>query len=305
MQKHLLTTKSLSKEEIDLILQTAENFEPYARKEKRGDQLKGKVLGALFYEPSTRTRLSFETAMIRLGGDVVSVADIGTTSMGVKGETVADTAKVISNFVDIVAIRHPEVGSAEEFANNASVPVINAGDGTNQHPSQALLDLFTIKKELGKIDGLTVGFSGDLKFGRTANSLAYLLANYDVKLKFIAPKALPMKQKVKDDLNEKGVNFEETEDFNAGLSGLDVLYVSRVQKDRFTDMNEYEKLKDVYVLDRKLVEEKSPDMLILHALPRVNEIAKDVDDLKGAAYFRQVQNGVTMRMALLSMLCNL
>lgn len=300
--KHLLSTKDLSREEIEQIIAMADDFMPYASKEKRGAQLKGKILGALFYEPSTRTRLSFETAMTRLGGDVLSVTDIGTTSMGVKGETVADTAKVISNFVDIVAIRHPDVGSAKEFAENASVPVINAGDGINQHPSQALLDLYTIKKELGKIDGLTVGFSGDLKFGRTANSLSYLLANYDVKLKFIAPEELSMKPKVKKDLTEKGVTFEETEDFENGLNGLDVLYVSRVQKDRFTDMDEYEKLKDVYILTGKLVEEKNPDMLILHALPRVNEIAKDVDDLKGAAYFRQVQNGVAVRMALLSML---
>jgi aspartate carbamoyltransferase catalytic subunit len=303
--QHILSTQDLSKDEIEQILQTAETFEPYARKEKRGDQLKGKVLAALFYEPSTRTRLSFETAMTRLGGDVVSVTDIGTTSMGMKGETIADTAKVISNFADIVAIRHAEIGSAKEFADNASVPVINAGDGTNQHPSQALLDLYTIKKERGKIDGLTIGFSGDLKFGRTANSLVYLLSNYDVKIRFIAPKALEMKSEVKDFLKEKGVEFEETEDFNSGIEGVDVLYVSRVQKDRFEDMDEYERLKDVYILTRKLVEEKSPEMLILHALPRVNEIAKDCDDLPGAAYFKQVQNGIAVRMALLSILLNI
>ena len=196
--KHILSTKDLFKEEIEQILATAEEFMPYAKKEKRGEQLKGKILGALFYEPSTRTRFSFETAMTRLGGDVLSVTDMGTTSMGVKGETVGDTAKVISNFVDIVAIRHPEAGSAKMFADNASIPVINAVDGINQHPSQALLDLFTIKKELGKIDGLTIAFSGDLKFGRTANSLAYLLSHYDVKIKFIAPNALPMKPELKE-----------------------------------------------------------------------------------------------------------
>ncbi|MFC1655524.1 aspartate carbamoyltransferase [Patescibacteria group bacterium] len=300
-KKHILTTKNLSKEEIDLILQTAETFEPYAQKEKQGDMMKGKILAALFYEPSTRTRLSFETAMRRMGGDVVSVPDINMSSI-IKGETLYDTAKVISNFADIVAFRHKEAGSAEEFAKGSTVPVINAGDGPNQHPSQALLDLYTMKKEKGTLDGLTISMSGDLKYGRTVHSLAYLLAHYDVKLKFVAPKELAMTDEVKNFLSEKGVEFEETESIEEGIESSDILYHTRIQEERFEDKSEYEKLKGIYVLTRELVESKNPDLIILHPLPRVDEIAPDVDDLKGAAYFRQVQNGVAVRMALISML---
>ena len=299
--KHILSTKNLSKKEVDLILETAEKFEPYAQKEKQGDMMKGKVLAALFYEPSTRTRLSFETAMRRMGGQVISVPDIKMSSL-MKGETLYDTAKVISQFADIVAFRHKEAGSAEEFAKGSLVPVMNAGDGPNQHPTQALLDLYTMKKEKGSIDGLTIAMSGDLKYGRTVHSLAYLLAHYEVKLKFVAPPELKMTQEVKNFLSEKGVEFEEQEHFEEGIEGSDVLYHTRIQQERFEDKSEYEKLKGVYVLTRELVESKNPDLTILHPLPRVDEIALDVDDLKGAAYFRQVQNGVAVRMALISLL---
>ena len=207
-----------------------------------------------------------------------------------------------SQFADIVAIRHSEEGSAEEFAKSSSVPVINAGDGTNQHPTQGLLDLYTIKKEKGTLDGLTIGFSGDLLYGRTASSLSYLLAHYDTKIKYIAPIGLGMKGEVKQFLTEKGVDYEETEDFEESLQGCDVLYISRIQQERFDDKSEYEKYKGVYVLDKALVEKHLPKALIMHALPRVDEIATDVDDLPGAVYFKQVQNGLAVRMALLSML---
>lgn len=299
--KHILSTETLDKEEIELILKTAEEFIPYACKEKHSDQLEGKILASLFYEPSTRTRLSFETAMNRLGGDVITVTETATSSM-MKGETLDDTAKVITQFADIVAIRHPESGSAMRFADNATVPVINAGDGAGQHPSQALLDLFTIKKELKKIDGIKIAFSGDLKYGRCPNSLTYLLSNYDVKLRFISPPELTMKEEVKEFLDKKGIKYEETNDFEEGLKDIDVLYSTRIQRERFADSAEYERLKDVYILTRKLVEDNNPDMLILHPLPRVHEISHEVDDLKGAAYFRQIENGVAVRMALLTLL---
>jgi len=280
-------------------LALAKQMEPYSKKEKQGTQMKGKVLAALFYEPSTRTRLSFETAMIRLGGEVISVSDVSTSSIS-KGESLMDTAKVISQFADVVSIRHSQSGAAHEFSLGSSVPVINGGDGTSQHPSQALLDAYTIKKELGKIDGLTIGISGDLKYGRTPNSLAFLLSNYDVKFKFISPKELKMKPEVIAHLNRLKIPYEETQNFEEGMKGVDVLYMTRIQKERFENFNEYEKLKNVFVLNKKMVLKNNPKMLIMHPLPRVNEINPDVDDLKNAAYFRQVGNGVTVRMAIIS-----
>jgi aspartate carbamoyltransferase len=298
---HLLSTKDLSKDYIEKIMATAAKMEPYALKEKQGDMMKGKILAALFYEPSTRTRLSFETAMLRLGGQVISVADAQSSSLA-KGESLEDTAKIVSQYADIIAIRHPEIGSAKKMAENASVPVINAGDGAGDHPTQALLDLYTIIKERGQVDGLTVTFSGDLKNSRTANSLIYLLANYDVKFKFLSPLQLPMKDEVKKFLKDKGLSFEETSSVEEGLSGADVLYATRVQRERFKDAGEYEKLKDSFIFNRALLEKHNPKMLILHALPRVNEIATDVDDMSGAAYFRQASNGVSVRMALISLL---
>lgn len=292
----LLSTKNLSKEYIESIMNKAKEMEGY-----KGDVMKGKILAALFYEPSTRTRLSFETAMHRLGGQVLSVADSGTSSLR-KGESLADTAKVVSQFADIIAVRHAKVGAAKEFADNSSVPVINAGDGSADHPTQALLDLYTIIDERGKVDGLTVAVSGDLKNSRTASSLTYLLANYDVKLRFLAPDQLPMKDEVKAHLNEKGIEFMETSNVDEALDGADVLYATRVQQERFKDASEYEKLKDTFIFNRTILEKHNPDMLIMHALPRVNEISTDVDDMPGAAYFRQVSNGVLVRMALISLL---
>jgi len=297
--KHLLSTQSLKKSEIDEILALAKEMEPYSQKKKQGDLMKGKVLAALFYEPSTRTRLSFETAMLRLGGEVISVMDVSTSSIA-KGESLTDTAKVISQFVDIVAIRHSQNGAAHEFSLGSSVPVINAGDGISQHPSQALLDAYTIQKELGKIDGLTIAISGDLKYGRTPNSLAFLLSNYNVKFRFISPKELKMKPEVITHLNRLNIPYEETTQFEEGIKNVDVLYMTRIQKERFENFKEYERLKNVYVLNKKLVEKNNPKMLIMHPLPRVNEISTDVDELKNAAYFRQVENGVAVRMAIIS-----
>ncbi|MFC1600202.1 aspartate carbamoyltransferase [Patescibacteria group bacterium] len=293
---NLLSSESLSKEAIEEILQKADSFLGY-----NGDDMKGKILANLFYEPSTRTRLSFETAMKRLGGEVISVTDMESTS-AMKGETLDDTAKVISQFADIVAIRHPESGSATRFANNSKVPVINAGDGAGQHPSQGLLDLFTIKKEKGKLDGLKIVMSGDLKYSRCTNSLAYLLANYDVEFVFVAPDQLKMKPEVLEYLDEKGVKYSETDDFKEGIKDADVLYCTRIQKERFADSQDYEELKDVYILNKILVEERCPECIVMHPLPRVHEISHDVDDMPNAAYFKQVENGVAVRMAILTML---
>lgn len=294
--QNLLNSEQLSKKEIEEILQKAESFLNY-----RGEDLKGKILAALFYEPSTRTRLSFETAMLKLGGSVISVTDVGATSI-VKGETLDDTAKVVSHFADVIVVRHPDSGSAKIFAENSKVPVINAGDGAGQHPTQALLDLFTIKKELGKLDGLKVVMTGDLRYGRCPNSLAYLLANYDVEFKFVSPPELKMKPEVKEFLDEKGIKYEETEDFKEGIKDADVLYCTRIQRERFADSQEYEALKDVYILNKKLVEELCPNAIIMHPLPRVHEISHDVDGMENAKYFKQVEYGVAVRMALLTLL---
>lgn len=294
--KNLINSEQLSKAEIEEILQKAKSFLDY-----RGDDLKGKVLAALFYEPSTRTRLSFETAMHRLGGSIISVTDVGASSI-VKGESLDDTARVVSRFADVIAVRHPDAGSAKIFAENSEVPVINAGDGAGQHPTQALLDMFTIKKELGKLDGLKVVMTGDLRYGRCPNSLAYLLVNYDVEFKFVAPPELKMKPEVKEFLDEKGIKYEETEDFKEGIKGADVLYCTRIQQERFADSQEYENLKDVYILNKKLVEDLCPNAIIMHPLPRVHEISHDVDEMENAKYFKQVEYGVAVRMALLTLL---
>jgi len=298
--KHILSTYDISRGQAEFIIQTAKEFEPYAKKIKSSDQLKGKVMASLFYEPSTRTRLSFETAMLRLGGQVISVTDLKSTSI-TKGESWGDTANMMSQFADVIVVRHPQVGVAKEFAAGANVPVLNGGDGVSQHPTQALLDLYTIAQEQGKIDGITIAMGGDLKHGRTASSLAILLANFNVKFKFIAPKELAMKQEVKDLLKAKGIAFEEFSNLGEGIVGADIIYMTRIQKERFENPEDYERFKGTYILDRKLIEDRNPNITVMHPLPRVDEIHVDVDDLPNAAYFRQAGNGVTVRMALLSL----
>lgn len=297
---NILSTKALSKSEIEKILETAEKFLPHANKEETSDLLKGKMMASLFYEPSTRTKLSFETAMQRLGGSVVSVVGIESSSLA-KGETLSDTAKVVATYADVIAVRHPKPGAPREMADAVDIPVLNAGDGAGEHPTQALLDLFTVKNERGKIDGLTVALVGDLKFGRTVHSLVYLLSHYDVNVILVSPDKLKMPEVVTNDLTEKGVVYNETESLEDALAKADVCYMTRVQKERFDDPEEYERLKDVYVLTKELVEKHNPEMTIMHPLPRVGEISLNVDELPGAAYFRQMRNGVAVRMALLSL----
>jgi len=297
---NILSTRQFEKADIERVIEVAEEFEPIAKKEQTSDLMKGKVLASLFYEASTRTRLSTEIAMKRLGGEVITVIGEEYSSLK-KGETLDDTGRIISCYADVMAMRHSEEGAVDKFAEGATVPVINCGDGPGQHPTQALLDIFTIKKELGKLDGLTVAMSGDLRFGRTVHSLVYLLRHFDMKLVFIAPDQLKMPENIIKDLKNDGVEVEETADFTEGVKKADFFYATRVQEERFEDPAEYEKLKDVYILTKKFVEDNNPDLVISHPLPRVGEITKDVDELKGAAYFRGAVNGVAVRMSLIAL----
>jgi len=298
--RDLISIGDLTRAEITALLDQARRFEHAV---ERGDRLRlldGKIMATLFYEPSTRTRLSFESAMARLGGSVLSVAEAKTSSSAAKGETLFDTGKMIESYAHIAVIRHPQEGSAAELARGASIPVINGGDGAGEHPTQALLDLYTLWREKGQLDGLRVALVGDLKNGRTVHSLSQALAQWDVRLILVAPEALKMPTSVTAKL--RSIQVKETEDLATALREADVAYITRIQKERFADVTEYEKLKGSYVVNRSLIESANPDITIMHPLPRVDEIATDTDDLPNAAYFRQARNGVYVRMALLAML---
>jgi aspartate carbamoyltransferase catalytic subunit len=296
--QHLTSTKQLTRADTEEILRVASEMEKVKAKGK-SDLLKGKILAALFYEPSTRTRLSFESAMLRLGGDVVTAEGIQFSSL-YKGETIEDTMMMVGQYADIIAMRHPEQGSAEKAAAASKVPFINAGDGPGQHPTQALLDLFTIQRELKKIDGLKIAMVGDLRYGRTVHSLSYLLGLYkNIDFTLISPTELTMPEKVTSFFKEKNITYKEHDDISAGLD-CDVIYMTRVQQERFADKSEYERLKLKYILTAKHL--KGKKVIVMHPLPRVGEIATDVDALPNAAYFRQAGNGVLVRMALLAML---
>lgn len=299
--KDILRTDVLVREELDLIMSVAARFDSVSRLGGRLTNMGGRRLATLFYEPSTRTRLSFEAAMMNLGGQVLSVADAKTSSSAAKGETLFDTGKMIEAYADVAVIRHPTLGSAKELADGASIPVINAGDGAGQHPTQALLDLFTIQKEKGRVDGLTVSLVGDLKNGRTVHSLSSLLANFGVAFYFVAPDALSMPEEITTGLRAQGVTIVETPDLAEAAAKSDILYMTRIQRERFADPAEYDRLKGAYVLDRALIERAKSKPTVLHPLPRVDEIATDVDGYEGAAYFRQAANGVPVRMALLAL----
>lgn len=297
---NILSAKDLSRNDVEKVMSTADRFLPNAKKEQNSDILKGKVLASLFYEPSTRTRLSFETAMLRLGGDVITVTGKESSSLA-KGETLSDTARVVENFADVMVVRHNQPGSVFEMAGSCAVPVINAGDGYGEHPTQALLDIYTMFKERVKLEGITVALIGDLKYGRTVHSLALLLAHFGVKLLFVSPDALKMPDEIIALLNENGVDFEATEGMEAAVKYAQVCYMTRVQQERFNDPEEYEKFKNYYVLTREMIEKHNAKMTIMHPLPRIGEISLNVDELEGAAYFRQVLNGVAVRMALLAL----
>jgi aspartate carbamoyltransferase catalytic subunit len=264
------------------------------------DLLKGNVLTALFYEPSTRTSSSFIAAMERLGGAVIPITQGVQFSSVSKGETLADTVRTLEQYSDAIVLRHPEIGSAAAAAGYAGVPVINAGDGAGEHPTQALLDLFTIREELGKVDGLQVAMVGDLRNGRTVHSLTKLLAHFDVSLRFVSPEILRLPLSIMNEVRDAGIDSRETHDVADVIEDVDVLYVTRVQKERFADLAQYEEVKDHYEITTELMGRAKEDMIIMHPLPRVGEIHYGVDDDPRAAYFRQVQNGMYIRMALLA-----
>lgn len=282
-----------------------EIFDVASRMEKEGggQSLAGKLLATVFYEPSTRTRLSFEAAMQRLGGGIISTENAGTFSSAIKGESLEDSIKVIAGYADAVVLRHPEKGSAQRAADASTVPLINAGDGAGEHPTQALLDMYTIKCELGKVDGLAVALVGDLLNGRTVHSLVRLLALYpNVKVHLVSPGELAMPVEYKKYLEERGVPFTEQTDLTKVIGEVDVIYMTRIQKERFSSQEAYERLKGEYVLDESNVGRMQSHARIMHPLPRVDEISSQVDSDLRAAYFRQAKNGLYVRMALLQMI---
>jgi len=298
--KDILDGAQFTREELEYIMNVVADMRERLEKHRSLDLMKGYILGALFFEPSTRTRLSFETAMHRLGGSVVGFASAGVSSSA-KGESLADTIRNVDQYVDVIAMRHPQIGSARIAAEVAEAPVLNGGDGAGQHPTQALLDLFTIRSERGQVDGNTIVLCGDLKYGRTVHAGVELYKHYDCKLIFVAPDDLKMSPEITARLREHGVQVEETTDLEAAMAEATVLYMTRIQKERFEDPAEYKRLKGSYILTREMVERVNPGLTIMHPLPRVDEIATDVDDLPGAAYFRQARNGVYTRMALIAL----
>lgn len=296
--RSLIDTLDLSVEELYELLNTAKDI--MANPNSYSESCRGKILATLFFEPSTRTRLSFEAAIYELGGNVISVSSAESASTA-KGESIADTAKVLSCYADIIAIRHPKEGAAYVAASNATVPVINAGDGGHCHPTQTLADLLTIYEEKGRLDHLKVGLCGDLMYGRTVHSLISAMARYPgVEFVLISPKELKLPDYIKQDVIEKsGLSYCETESLEDAIGELDILYMTRIQRERFDDLTEYEKLKDVYILTPEKLRRAKSDCIVMHPLPRVNEISVVIDDDPRACYFKQVRNGKYMRMALI------
>ena len=296
--KHLLSPLDFSVEELDNLMDIATDIE--ANPEKYAHACEGKKLATLFYEPSTRTRLSHEAAMINLGGSVLGFSSADSSSAS-KGESVADTIRVISCFADICAMRHPKEGAAMVASQHATIPVINAGDGGHQHPTQTLTDMLTIRSLKGRLDNMTIGLCGDLKFGRTVHSLIHALVRYPgIRFVLISPEELKLPSYIKNDvLDRQNIPYEEVVRLEDALPDLDILYMTRVQKERFFNEEDYVRMKDFYILDNKKMELAKEDMYILHPLPRVNEIATEVDNDPRAAYFKQVQYGVYIRMALI------
>lgn len=295
----IISVSQFDRTKLDYILNVGNEMKILVERFGSADLLQGKILANLFYEPSTRTSSSFMAAMLRLGGQVIPINNVQYSSV-TKGESLPDTVRTLESYSDIIVIRHPEVGSAATAAHYASKPVINAGDGVGEHPTQALLDLYTIVEALGNVGGLKVAMVGDLKFGRTVHSLTKLLINYPVEFVFVSPEILRMPQDVLDVVNASGHTYEQREDVHDIIGDVDVLYVTRVQKERFTDLAEYDQVKDRYVVDPQLMSRAKERMIVMHPLPRVNEISYAVDSDPRAAYFRQMRNGMYIRMALLA-----
>ena len=298
-QRDILSIAELTREEMEAVIATAAQL----KARPRNDLLKDKVIASCFFEASTCTRLSFETAVQRLGGTVIGFADSANTSLGKKGETLADSIKIISSYADAVVMRHPKEGAARLASEFSRVPVINGGDGSNQHPTQTLLDLFSIHETQGKLDGLNVAFVGDLKYGRTVHSLAQALSLFNCRFFFISPEALAMPDYLCEELEEKGIQFSVHETMEEVMPELDILYMTRVQKERF-DETEYKHMAAKFVLELATLEGAKPTMKILHPLPRVDEIEVAVDKTPHAYYFQQAENGVYARQALLALVLN-
>jgi aspartate carbamoyltransferase catalytic subunit len=301
--EHVISTKQfMDTKLLDEIFDLADRMERDTKEGRLPQTMKGKVMASVFYEPSTRTRFSFETAMQRLGGGVVMTEAAPMFSSAAKGETLSDAIKIISGYSDVIVLRHPEKGSAKVASEASDVPVLNAGDGTGEHPTQALLDMYTIRKELGRVDGLKVALVGDLRNGRTVHSLINLLALYkDVKVFLVSPAQLRLPDEYRQYMGERGMKSEELDDVSSILGQIDVMYVTRIQKERFADPAEYEKLKGSYVVDNAMLSKMKEHSIIMHPLPRVGEIAIEVDGDRRAAYFRQAKNGMYIRMVLLQM----
>jgi aspartate carbamoyltransferase catalytic subunit len=295
--RDIVSVRDFSRREIDHVLDMAEVMEPLAK--EGSDMLHGKIMATLFFEASTRTRLSFESAMARLGGTALGFAETKGTSVE-KGENLADTIRVVEKYADVLVVRHPLEGAARMCAEFSSIPVINAGSGAEEHPTQALLDIYTIRKELGKIDGLNIGLIGDLRYGRTVHSLAYALSQYKVKLFLISPEILQMRKEVTEEVSKK-IDVEETTSLADHLKELDVIYMTRVQKERFADLQEFEKVKGSYRLGIDDLAKTRKGAIVMHPLPRVDEVDPSVDSTPHAKYFQQVWYGVVMRMGLLGL----
>jgi carbamoyl-phosphate synthase/aspartate carbamoyltransferase/dihydroorotase/carbamoyl-phosphate synthase/aspartate carbamoyltransferase len=296
----ILSVDQFDREKLGYIFARAEEMREMVGRVHGADLLKGRVLACLFYEPSTRTSASFIAAMERLGGSVIPITQGVQFSSVSKGETLADTIRTLEQYSDVIVLRHPEIGSARVAADAAGIPIINAGDGPGEHPTQALLDLFTIQKEMGRIDGLKIAMVGDLRFGRTVHSLTKLLLHFNVSLRFVSPEILRMPLKIMNQVRDAGLNIRETHDVADVIENADVLYVTRVQKERFSDLEQYNEVKDHYIITPELMAQAKEKMIVMHPLPRVGEIDPALDGDPRAAYFRQVQNGMYIRMALLA-----
>jgi len=295
--RNLIAPSDFSLEEIEELMALSERI--IQAPERYAAACKGKIMASLFYEPSTRTKFSFDAAMLRLGGSTLGFSDPNTSSTA-KGETIADSARTVGKYADLIVVRHPKEGTAKLMSRYAGIPVMNAGDGGHHHPTQTLTDLLTIRHYKGDFSGLTVGVCGDLKFGRTIHSLVTCLARYEnVRFLFISPEELTMPAFVKEELNAKGVPYAETTDLEGAISQLDVLYMSRVQRERFISEEEYLRLKDYFILTEEKMQLAKQDMIVMHPLPRINEIATEVDSDPRAAYFEQVHYGMFVRMALI------
>ena len=296
--KDIISMNDMSKEEILEILEVAEKIEKTSEEEKL-NFLKGKIIATLFFEPSTRTKMSFESAAFRPGAQVLQLPPLELSSVK-KGESFSDTIKMVESYSDAIVVRHPNDGAARLASTTSQKPVLNAGDGSNQHPSQTLLDLYTIKDEKGTLNNLSIAFVGDLKYGRTVHSLVKALTHFNPVIYFVAPKILQMPSYLIDDLDKNNIKYEILEDFRDCLDKIDVFYMTRIQKERFPDIEDYEKLKGVYVINKKNILGKcKEDMIILHPLPRVDEISTDLDDTKHALYFKQAKNGIPIRQAMM------